>query len=337
MISQAENVRLCRVGPGTPMGATSGTSGLPTDRLPVPGAAPLPTGCSARSSWCSAAATWQGRHPRRALPASRRLAGAGPGRGLRHPLHLARLEVRQCLPNLEIMNNPANKRLPNLKAGLDLLGPNVRLPAPHFAFMDWPRQLACRTSSIRPTRPGWIMGVGALAITVPSSRSRTRSSAITRAFRKGAPGLPGLHHAERADHSRRSSYRAPATILLEVPIDDEHGDLHRAQGQVPLSVQPRLRETGYVEVYSAAGDRPWCREPSTCNGRHHGSQLVRPERHRLRGCGNRHFDGTTPWPHEGHLIASWTARRSRRSTRPCPPSRPLAFSAARHRVVGIAA
>ena len=132
---------------------------------------------------------------------------------------------------LEIMNNPANKRLPNLKAtaypaieagGMvwTYLGPTEHQPpAPHFAFMDlpeanrvllrvdgnfnWVQSLEGGLDSSHvgilhsnAARPGWNgqsdLKVGALDDTGPVLEVEdTEFGYHYAAFRKGAPGKPG--------------------------------------------------------------------------------------------------------------------------------------------------
>ena len=153
MISQAENDRLCRIGPGTPMGAVFRRFWLPictSDRLPVRGGAPL-----AQRLLGEDLVVFRSGDGKVGI-----LDEFCPHRGA--SLALGRVEdcgIR-CIYHgwkfandgtvLEIMNNPANKRLPTLKAlaypaieagGMvwTYLGPKEHQPpAPHFAFMDLP-------------------------------------------------------------------------------------------------------------------------------------------------------------------------------------------------------
>ena len=234
MISQAENDRLCRIGPGTPMGAVFRRFWMPictSDRLPDPGGAPL----AQRLLGENFVVFRNGEGKVGVLDefCLHRGASLALGRvedcGIRCIYHGWKFGNDGSV--LEIMNNPANKRLPNLKAlaypaieagGMvwTYLGPEGnRPPAPHFAFMDLPEshRVLLRVDGnynwvqaieggldsshvgilhSNAARPGWNgqsdERVGALDDTGPVLEIEdTEFGYHYAAFRQGASGKPG--------------------------------------------------------------------------------------------------------------------------------------------------
>lgn len=234
MISQADNDRLCRVGPGTPMGGVFRRFWLPictSDRLPVAGGAPLAQRLLGENFVVFRSGDGQVGVLDELCP--HRGASLALGRveecGIRCIYHGWKFANDGAV--LEIMNNPANRRLPNLRAtafpaieagGMvwTYLGPKEHQPpAPHFAFMDlpeanrvllrvdgnfnWVQSLEGGLDSSHvgilhsnAARPGWNgqseRKVGALDDTGPVLEVEdTEFGYHYAAFRRGAPGQPG--------------------------------------------------------------------------------------------------------------------------------------------------
>jgi len=151
MMSRADNDRLCRIGPGTPMGAVFRRFWLPictSDRVPLPGGAPrferlLGENFVVFRNGEGQVGVLDELCPHRGASLS---LGRVEDCGIRCIYHGWKIGNDGTL--LEVMNNPANKRPPNVRApsfsvveagGIvwTYLGPKEHQPpAPHFAFMD---------------------------------------------------------------------------------------------------------------------------------------------------------------------------------------------------------
>ena len=308
MISQAENDRLCRIGPGTPMGTVFRRFWLPictADRLSAPGGAPLAQRLLGENFVVFR--TGEGKVGVLDELCPHRGASLTLGRvedcGIRCIYHGWKFAADGAV--LEIMNNPEGKRLPNLKApaypvveagGIvwTYLGPaEHRPPAPHFAFMDlpeanrvllrvdgnynWVQSLEGGLDSSHvgilhsnAARPGWNgqsdKKVGAFDDSGPVLEVEdTEFGYHYAAFRKGAPGRPGnvrivpfIMPSGRIIPGGALQGANNHTIILEIPIDDEHTATYTVRyGSAPISRESRLRETGFddPEVYSQKDQR----------------------------------------------------------------------------------
>ena len=296
MISQQENDRLCRVGPATPMGAVFRRFWLPictADRLPVPGGAPLVQRLLGEDfvvfrNGDGKVGVLDELCPHRGASLS---LGRVEDCGIRCIYHGWKFANDGAV--LEIMNNPAGKRLPNLKApaypaieagGMvwAYLGPLEHQPAaPHFAYMDlpesnrvllrvdgnynWLQSLEGGLDSSHvgilhsnAARPGWVgqsdEKVGSLDDTGPVLEVEdTEFGYHYAAFRQGAPGRPGnvrivpfIMPSGRIIPGGALQGAENHTLVLEVPIDDEHTATYTVRyGSAPLSREGRLRETGF--------------------------------------------------------------------------------------------
>jgi len=151
MMSRADNDRLCRIGPGTPMGAVFRRFWLPictSDRVPLPGGAPrferlLGENFVVFRNGEGQVGVLDELCPHRGASLT---LGRVEDCGIRCIYHGWKIGNDGTL--LEVMTNPANKRPPNVRApsfsvveagGIvwTYLGPKEHQPpAPHFAFMD---------------------------------------------------------------------------------------------------------------------------------------------------------------------------------------------------------
>ena len=97
MLTAEENEVLCRVGPGTPMGTVLRRYWTPAFQLgdlPTPDCPPVRVTILGEN-FVAFRDTAPAGFPRRAVLSPRRVARARPGRGLRHPVPLPRMEVRR--------------------------------------------------------------------------------------------------------------------------------------------------------------------------------------------------------------------------------------------------
>ena len=151
MMSRADNDRLCRIGPGTPMGAVFRRFWLPictSDRVPLPGGAPrferlLGENFVVFRNGEGQVGVLDELCPHRGASLT---LGRVEDCGIRCIYHGWKIGNDGTL--LEVMNNPADRRPPNVRApsfpvveagGIvwTYLGPKEHQPpAPHFAFMD---------------------------------------------------------------------------------------------------------------------------------------------------------------------------------------------------------
>jgi phthalate 4,5-dioxygenase oxygenase subunit len=305
MLTREENDRLCRIGPGTPMGALFRRYWLPialAAQLPEPGGAP--------------------RHER-LLGQDFVVFRTGDGRlGVLDELcmHrgaslvLGRVEdcgIR-CLYHgwmfgpdgaiLDIMNMPEGRRPSRLKAraypvvergGMAwvYLGPAEHQPPfPQFQYMDLPadHQVAMRIDShynwvqateggldsshvgilhTNAARPGWLGTsgdkVGAFDDTGPLLElEETEFGYHYAAFRHGRPGepencriVPFIMPSGRIIPGGALQGASNWTLVLEVPIDDEHTATYSVRyGSQPIPQESRWRETGWddPEMFDAA-------------------------------------------------------------------------------------
>ena len=98
MLTAEENEVLCRVGPGTPMGTVLRRYWTPAFQLgdlPAPDCPPVRVTILGENFVAFRDTDRPAGFPRRAVLSPRRVARARPGRGLRHPVPLPRLEVRR--------------------------------------------------------------------------------------------------------------------------------------------------------------------------------------------------------------------------------------------------
>ena len=303
MLTQEENDRLCRIGPGTPMGAVFRRFWMPictSDRIPHPGCAPL----AERLLGEDFVVFRNGEGKVGVLDEFCMHRGAS--------LALGRVEdcgIR-CLYHgwkfgndgsvLEIMNNPADKRQPHLKApaypaieaaGIVwvYLGPKEKEPPfPRFAFMDLPDnhrvliRLDGNFNWVQATEGGLDSShVGILHSDVArpgwNGRSDKKASAMDdtgpvleiedtefgyhyAAFRKDPAGgpdnvriVPFIMPSGRIIPGGQLQGQNNHTIVLEIPIDDEHTATYSVRyGSEPIARQTRLHETGFddPEFYS---------------------------------------------------------------------------------------
>jgi phthalate 4,5-dioxygenase len=234
MMSREENDRLCRIGPGTPMGALFRRFWLPictSDRLPEPGCAP-----TAQRLLGEDFVVFRGRDGKVGVLDElciHRNASLALGRvedcGIRCLYHGWKFGTDGEV--LDIMNNPANRKPPKLKApaypvveagGMvwTYLGPKEKQPPFHrFTFMDLPEnqrvllRVDTNTNWVQMTeggldsshvsvlhtnaaRPGWNgksdAKVGAMDDTAPALEIEdTEFGYHYAAFRKGPNGGPG--------------------------------------------------------------------------------------------------------------------------------------------------
>jgi phthalate 4,5-dioxygenase len=307
MLSQAENDRLCRVGPGTPMGAVFRRFWLPictSDRVTAGGA---PRAERLLGENFVVFRTGEGKVgvldelcPHRGVSL---VLGRVEDCGIRCIYHGWKFATDGAV--LEVMNNPAGKRLPALQTpsfpaveagGIiwTYLGPREHQPAaPHFAFMDFPeaRRVLLRVDGnynwvqsleggldsshvgilhSNAARPGWNgtsdKKVGALDDTQPVLEVEdTEFGYHYAALRQGGPGKPGnvritpfIMPSGRIIAGGALQGAENHTIVFEIPIDDEHTATYTVRyGNSPLSLESRLRETGFddPEVYSQKDQR----------------------------------------------------------------------------------
>jgi phthalate 4,5-dioxygenase len=308
MMSRADNDRLCRIGPGTPMGAVLRRFWLPictADRVPTPGGAP-------RFERLLGENFVVFRNGNGEVGVLDELC---PHRGASLTLGRVEDDGLRCLYHgwkfgndgelLEVMNLAAAKRPPNVCApafpvveagGIvwTYLGPKEHQPpAPHFAFMDlpesnrvllrvdgnynWVQSLEGGLDSSHvgilhsnAARPGWnapsATKVGAFEDTGPALEVEdTEFGYHYAAFRRGGPGqpdnvriVPFIMPSGRIIPGGALQGAANHTIVFEIPIDDEHTATYTVRyGSAPLSLENRLRETGFddPEVYSQQEQR----------------------------------------------------------------------------------
>ena len=370
MMSRADNDRLCRIGPGTPMGAVFRRFWLPictSDRVPLPGGAPRFERLLGENFVVFRNGEGQVGVLDELCPASWRVAQPGPRRGLRHPLHLSRLEDRQRRHAARGHEQPGRQAAAQLAWGvfsrrrggrhrLDLpwpegtsaagaalrlhgLGRKSRGAAARRRQLQLgagagrrPRQLACRHPAFECRAAGLerpVRGeVGAFEDTGPVLEVEdTEFGYHYAAFRRGGPGQPSnvrivpfIMPSGRIIPGGALQGAQNHTIAFEIPIDDEHTATYTVRyGSAPISRESRLRETGFddPEVYSQEQQRLLLksRQLQSPASRHHGSQLVRPERNCLRGRGDRDVDGADLGSHEG---ASHRLRPGGRTATPAP-------------------
>jgi phthalate 4,5-dioxygenase oxygenase subunit len=206
---------------------------------------------------------------------------------------------------LEIMNNPGDKRMPQLKAPaypaveaggmvwVYLGPPEKQPPFPRFAFMDLPdnyrvllrvdgnfnwvqaTESGLDSSHVgilhsNVARPGWHgqsnERIGAMNDTGPVLEIEdTEFGYHYAAFRKDPAGgpdnvriVPFIMPSGRIIPGGQLQGQSNHTIVLEIPIDDEHTATYSVRyGSAPIPRETRLRETGFddPDMYSESSQR----------------------------------------------------------------------------------
>ncbi len=293
MLTQEQNDRLCRIGPGTPMGALFRRFWLPictADKVREPGGRPRPERLLGEN--LVVFRTTKGTLCVLDEFCIHRSASLALGRveedGIRCLYHGWKFGLDGSV--LEMMNVPRDKRIPRLEApsypvvesgGIvwTYLGPKEHQPAfSPFAYMALPEenQVVVRVDTnanwvqhleggldeshvsilhTNAARPGWAGGdgqVGALDDTRPNFEIEDTEF--------------GYHYASFRQENERTNVRVcsfimpsgriipggalqganNATIVFEIPIDDEHTATYSVRyGSRPITRESRLRETGY--------------------------------------------------------------------------------------------
>jgi phthalate 4,5-dioxygenase oxygenase subunit len=294
MMTKEENDRLCRIGPGTPMGALFRRFWMPictADRLPEPGCAPRAERLLGENF-----VVFRGKDGKVGVLDElciHRGASLALGRvedcGVRCLYHGWKFGTDGSV--LDIMNIPTDKRPPKLKApaypvieagGIiwTYLGPKEKQPAfQRFAALDFPEnhrvllRVDTNTNWVQMTeggldsshvgilhtnaaRPSWAgksdEKVGAMDDTGPKLEiENTEFGYHYAAFRNGPSGpnvriVPFIMPSGRIIPGGALQGKNNSTLVLEVPIDDEHTATYSIRyGTEPIDFEDRLKETGY--------------------------------------------------------------------------------------------
>jgi phthalate 4,5-dioxygenase oxygenase subunit len=296
MMTREENDRLCRIGPGTPMGALFRRFWMPictSDRLPAPGCAPI-----AQRLLGENFVVFRGRDGKIGVLDElciHRAASLALGRvedcGIRCLYHGWKFGTDGEV--LEVMNNPSNRKPPKLRApaypvveagGMvwTYLGPKEKQPPfVRHAFMELPEshrvlmRVDINANWVQMTeggldsshvsvlhsnaaRPGWNgkseAKVGSFDDAGPELEIEdTEFGYHYAAFRrnpKGGPDnvriVPFIMPSGRIIPGGELQGKSNATIVLEIPIDDEHTATYTVRySSQPIARESRLVETGF--------------------------------------------------------------------------------------------
>jgi len=299
MMTREQNDRLCRVGPGTPMGALFRRFWLPvttSERVAEPGGRPRAERLLGQDF-----VVFRGKDGKVGVLdelCMHRGASLALGRvedcGIRCLYHGWKFGVDGSV--LDIMNLPAGKRPAHLRApaypaveagGIvwTYIGPKEKQPPfRRFKFMDLPEnqrvlmRVDCHFNWVQATesgldsshvgilhsnaaRPGWAgestATVGALEDTGPALEIEdTEFGYHYAAFRKGTNGgannvriVPFIMPSGRIIPGGALQGPNNATIVFEIPIDDEHTATYTVRyGSAPITRESRLRETGFDDL-----------------------------------------------------------------------------------------
>ena len=308
MMTREENDRLCRIGPGTPMGALFRRYWMPltlSEKLPEPGCAPRHEKLLGHD--LVVFRSQQGKVGALDELCMHRGASLVLGRvedcGIRCLYHGWKFGTDGEI--LDIMNMPMGKRPARLKAQaypvieaggiiwVYLGPPDKQPPFPHYQYLDLPEthRVVMRVDAhynwvqateggldsshvgilhTNAARPGWLgtsdAKVGAMDDTGPILElEETEFGYHYAAFRRTGEGqpencriVPFIMPSGRIIPGGALQGASNYTLVLEVPIDDEHTATYSVRyGTQPITKESRWRETGWddPEFYSAEDNR----------------------------------------------------------------------------------